>query len=82
VKLGARRGRLPAQHLRRRSWIKKSGISKLSISRFKRRKKKCFGSSISREKLMRPLRKCVTSPRMNKTEGPSTKSFIKTIHTT
>jgi hypothetical protein len=30
---------------------------------------------------MRQLRKCVTSPRMIKTEGPSTKSFIKTIHT-
>jgi hypothetical protein len=82
VKLGARRGRLSAQHLRRRSWIKKSRTSKLSINRFKIRKKKCFGSPISRERLMRLLRKCVTSPRMTKTEGPSTKSFVKTIHTT
>jgi hypothetical protein len=31
---------------------------------------------------MRPLRKCVTSPRMTKTEGPTTKNFVKTIHTT
>jgi hypothetical protein len=35
----ARRGRLPVQHLRR-SRIKKSGTSKLSINRFKRRNKK------------------------------------------
>jgi hypothetical protein len=39
AKLGARRGRLPAQHLRSRSWTKKSGTSKLSINRFKRREK-------------------------------------------
>jgi hypothetical protein len=39
AKLGARRGRLPAQHLRRRNWTKKSGTSKLSINRFKRREK-------------------------------------------
>jgi hypothetical protein len=82
VKQGARRGRLLAQHLRRRSWIKKSGTSKLSISRFKRRRKKCFVSPIFKGKLMRPLRKCVISPRMTKTEGPNTKSFVKTIHTT
>jgi hypothetical protein len=31
---------------------------------------------------MRPLRKCVISPRMTKTEGPNTESFVKTIHTT
>jgi hypothetical protein len=48
----------------------------------KKKEKKCFGSPISRERLMRPLRKCVTSHRMTKTEGPSTKSFVKTIHTT
>jgi hypothetical protein len=31
---------------------------------------------------MRPPRKCVTSPRMTKIEGPSTESFVKRIHTT
>jgi hypothetical protein len=31
---------------------------------------------------MRPLRKCVISHRMTKTEGPNTESFVKTIHTT
>jgi hypothetical protein len=29
---------------------------------------------------MRPPKKCVTSHRMTKTEGPSTGSFIKRIH--
>jgi hypothetical protein len=81
AKLGARRGRLPAQHLRRRNWTKKSGTSKLSINKFKRSERKCFGSLISRGRLMRPPKKCITSPRMTKTEGPSTGSFIKRIHT-
>jgi L-asparagine transporter-like permease len=30
---------------------------------------------------MRPLKKCVTSPRMTKTEGPNTGSFVKKIQT-
>jgi L-asparagine transporter-like permease len=30
---------------------------------------------------MKPLRKCVISSKMTKTEGPNTKSFVKTIHT-
>jgi hypothetical protein len=79
TKLGARRGRLPAQHLRR-NWTKRSGTLKLSIDRFKRRERKCFGSSISRERLMRPSKKCAISPRRTKTEGPITGSFVKRIH--
>jgi hypothetical protein len=47
-----------------------------------KKKEKCFVSLIFRGKLTRPLRKCVISPRMTKTEGPNTKSFVKTIHTT
>jgi hypothetical protein len=82
TKLGARRGRLPAQHLTRSNWTKKSGISKPSTNRSKRRERKCFGSPISRGRLMRPPKKCVTSPRMTKTEGPNTESFVKRIHTT
>jgi hypothetical protein len=82
VKLGAKRGRLPAQHLRRMSWIKKSGTSKPSTNRFKRRKKRCFVSPIFRGRLMRPLRKYVISPKMTKTEGFNIESFVKTIHTT
>jgi hypothetical protein len=81
VKVGAKRGRLLAQHLRRRNWTKKSGISKLSISRSKRRERKCFSLSISRGRWTRPPKKCVTSARMTKTEGPNTGSFIKKIHT-
>jgi hypothetical protein len=30
---------------------------------------------------MKPLKKCVTLPRTTKTEGPSTGSFVKKIHT-
>jgi hypothetical protein len=81
TKLGARRGRLPAQHLRRRNWTKRSGTLKLSINRFKRRERKYFGSLISRERLMRLLKKCAISPRRTKTEGPITGSFVKRIHT-
>jgi hypothetical protein len=80
AKLGARRGRLLAQHLRRRNWTKKSRIWKLSINRSKRRERKCFGSSTSRGRLMKPPKKCVTSPRITKTEGPSTGNFVKKIH--
>jgi hypothetical protein len=81
TKLGARRGRLLAQHLRKRNWTKRSGTLKLSINRFKRRERKCFGSLISRERLMRPPKKCAISPRRTKTEGLITGSFIKRIHT-
>jgi hypothetical protein len=72
---------LPAQHLGRRNWTKKSGISKLSINRSKIRKRKCFGSPISRGRLMRLPKKCVTSPRMTKTEDPNIGNFVKKIHT-
>jgi hypothetical protein len=82
AKLGARRGRLPAQHLRRRNWTKKSGTLKPFINRSRRKKKRCFVSLIFRERLMRPLRKCVISPKMTKTEGLNTESFVKTIRET
>jgi hypothetical protein len=81
AKLGARRGRLPAQHLRRSNWTKRSGILKLSTNMFKRRKRKCFSSPISRERLMKPPKRCAISPRKTKTEGPITGSFSKRIHT-
>jgi hypothetical protein len=70
------------QHLRRRSWTKKSGTSKPSINRFRRRKKRCFISPIFRGRLIRPLKKCVILLKMTKTEGLNTESFVKTIHTT
>jgi hypothetical protein len=82
VKLGARKRRLPVQHPRRRSWTKKLGTLKPFINRSRRRKKRCFVSLIFRGRLMRPLRKCVISPKMTKTEGLNTESFVKTIRTT
>jgi predicted PolB exonuclease-like 3'-5' exonuclease len=82
MKLGARKGRLPVQHLKKRSWTKKSGTLKPFINRFRRRKKRCFVSSIFRGRLMRPLKKCVILLKMTKTEGLNTESFVKTIHTT
>jgi hypothetical protein len=82
TKLGAKKGRLPVQHLRRWSWTKKSGTSKPSINRPRRRRKRCFVSPIFKGRLMRPLRKCVISPKMTKTEGLNTESFVKTIRTT
>jgi hypothetical protein len=47
-----------------------------------KKKEKCFVSPTFRGKLTRSLRKCVISTGMTKTEGPNTKSFVKTIHTT
>jgi hypothetical protein len=75
-KLGARRGRLLAQHLRRRSWIKRSGIWRLSTYRCKGKGKICFGSPTFR-RLTKPLKKYSTSLRMTKIEGPNTESFAK-----
>jgi hypothetical protein len=80
AKLGARRGSLPAQHHRRRNWIKRLGIWKLSINMCKRRGRRCFGSPTSRGRSMKPPKKCVTSLRMTKTEGPNTGNFAKKIH--
>jgi hypothetical protein len=47
----------------------------------KKRERRCFGSRISRRRLMKPPKKCVTSPKMTKIEGPSTGGFVKRIHT-
>jgi hypothetical protein len=82
AKLGVRKGRLPVQHLRMRSWTKKSWTLKPFINRSRRRKKRCFVLPIFRERLMRPLRKCVISLKMTKIEGLNTESFVKTITTT
>jgi hypothetical protein len=80
AKLGVRRERLPAQHLRRRNWIKRSGIWKLSINRCKRRGKRCFGLPTSRRRSTKLTKKCVTSLRMTNTEGPNRGSFTKKVH--
>jgi hypothetical protein len=46
-----------------------------------KKREKCFGSPTSRGRLMEPPKKCVTSPWMTKTDGPSIGSFVKKIHT-
>ena len=82
AKLGARKGRLSVQHPRRRSWTKRSGTLKPFINRSRRRKKRCFVSPIFRGRLMKPVRKCVISPKMTKTKGLNTESFVKPTPTT
>jgi hypothetical protein len=47
-----------------------------------RKRKRCFVSPIFRRRSMRPLRKSVISPKMTKTEGHNTETFVRTIHTT
>jgi hypothetical protein len=81
TKLGAKKGRLPVRHLRRRSWTKKSGTSKPVINRSRGKRKRCFISPIFRRRLMRPLKKCVISPKMTKADGLNTESFVKTTPT-
>ena len=43
--------------------------------------KRCFVSPIFRRRLMRPLKKCVISPKMTKTDDLNTESFVKTTPT-
>jgi hypothetical protein len=78
----SQKGRLPVRHLRRRSWTKKSGTSKPFINRSRGKRKRCFVSPIFRRRLMRPLKKCVISPKMTKTDDLNTKSFVKATPTT
>jgi hypothetical protein len=46
-------------------------------SKYKGRRKKCFGKPTFRGRLTKQLRKCVISLSMTKTEGPNTGSFVK-----
>jgi hypothetical protein len=81
TKLEAKKGRLQVQRLRRRSWTKKSGTSKPSINRSRARKRRCFVLPIFRRRSMRPLRKCVISLKMTRTEDFNTESFVRTTPT-
>jgi hypothetical protein len=82
TKLGAKKGRLLVRQLRRRSWTKKSGTSNPFINRSKGKRKRCFVLPIFRRRLMRPLKKCVISTKMTKTDDLNTESFVKTTPTT
>jgi hypothetical protein len=46
-----------------------------------RKKEKSFVLLIFRRRLTRPLRKCVISPKMTRTEDLNAESFVTTIHT-
>jgi hypothetical protein len=81
TKLETKRGKLQVQPPRRRSWTKKSGTSKQSISRSKGRRRRCFVLLISRRRSTRPLRKCVISPKMTRTKDLNAESFVRTIPT-
>jgi hypothetical protein len=73
----ARRGKPPVQYSRRRSWTKRSGIWRSSISKYKERRRRWHGWLIFKERSMKLLKKYVILLKMNKTEGPSTGSFIR-----
>jgi hypothetical protein len=77
-----KKGRLLARHLRRKSWTERSGTSKPFINRLEKKRRRCFVSPIFRRRSMRPLKKCVISLKMTRTEGLSTRSFIKIAHST
>jgi hypothetical protein len=69
-RLEARRGKPPVQHSRRRSWIKRSGIWRSSINKYKGRRKRWRDWLIFKGRSMKPLKKCVILLKMNKIEGP------------
>jgi hypothetical protein len=75
-RLEARRGKPPVQHSRR-SWTKRSGTWRSSISKYKERRRKWRDWLISKERSTKPLKKCVILFKMNKIEGPNTGSFVK-----
>jgi hypothetical protein len=77
----SQKGRLQVQRLRRKSSIKKSGTSKPSNNRSRGRRTRCFVSPTFRRRSMRPLRKCVISLKMTRTEDLNAESFVRTILT-
>jgi hypothetical protein len=81
-KLEAIRGRPPVQHSRRRSWTKRSGTWKSSISKYKGRRRRWLGWLIFKGISMKLLKKCAILLKMNKIEGPNTGSFVKKAYST
>jgi hypothetical protein len=75
----ARKGRLPAQHRRRRSWTKKSETWKPYTNKCRGRERRCFGLLTFRGRSTKLLKKCVTSPKMTKDEGLNRESFVKKV---
>jgi hypothetical protein len=80
-RLEARRGKPPVQHSRRKSWTKRSGIWRSSISKYKERRR-WRDWLIFKGRLTKPLKKCFILFKMNKIEGPSIGSFVKKAYST
>jgi hypothetical protein len=81
-RLETRRGKPLVQHSRRRSWTKRSGTWRSSISKYKERRRRWRDWLISKERSTKPLKKYVILFKMNKIEGPNTRSFIKKASST
>jgi hypothetical protein len=81
-RLEARRGKPLVQHSRRRSWTKRSGIRRSSISKYKGRRRRWHNWLIFKGRSTKPLKKCVILFKMNKNEGPNTGSFVKKAYST
>jgi hypothetical protein len=81
-KLEARRGRLPVQHSRRRSWTKRSRTWKSSINKCKGRRRRWRGWPVFKRRSTKLLKKCVILLKMNKIEGPDTGSSVKKAYST
>jgi hypothetical protein len=81
-RLEARRERPPVQHSRRRSWTKRSGTWKSSINKCKGRRRRWLGWPIFKGISTKLLKKCVILRRMNKTEGPNTRNFVRKAYST
>jgi hypothetical protein len=79
VKPEIKKGKLQVQHLRRKSWTKKYGTLKPSISRSRGRSRRCFVYPIYRRRSMKLLRKCVISLKMTRTEDLNAETFVRTI---
>jgi hypothetical protein len=81
-RLKARRGKPPVQHSRRRSWTKRLGTWRSSISKYKERRRRWRDWLIFKGRSTKPLKKCVILFKMNKIEGPNTRSFVKKAYST
>jgi hypothetical protein len=81
-RLEARREKPLVQHSRRRSWTKRLETWRSSINKYKGRRRRWSGWPIFKGRSTKLLKKCVILFKMNKTEGPSTGSFVKRAYST
>jgi hypothetical protein len=81
-RLEAKREKPPVQHFRRRSWTRRSGTWRSSISRCKGKRRRWLGWPTFRGKSMKLLRRCIILLKIIMTEGLNTGSFVKRTHST